>query len=507
MQILAANVTKLGDKVYRYLEDHSSEYHAIMVGEHRVGKQGVADHRHRLAKMGLNSYWAPAVDTVAGSTSGGAAIFVDEGLRSTHLGWQQQEGDADHLSFSNLAPVVITVGDMSFLLIYAYFTVNVGIRGNMQLLADLASVVRLHRLPWVLAADWNASPEEVQQEAAAWLSFVDGHIVHTEGITCTAAARGSCIDFLVVQRAALPWVGLQVVGGVPWRPHLGLAITIRQPLRPEVVRRIKQPPAFALGPLSKKDRVEWLAKEGQSMEALWRLCALAAGRQRQRVGWHECKKCFAYIEKMTEAEELGFDYAKLVRTMELFHAARAGPGEDEQKKAWAGPSRAVGPQLELVEWGPVRGAGYSLPHVATDPLHKWWAVLTTRMDTLLKLRNGGRCQSAQGKCTLDAIKAMAAAAPVPDADLLQDQPGMQEWAGRLADLSDLEPKELCVWLQRARVMLKRVAGRCSYQHAKAFRDWQQAQLDDSHGRGVFGFIREAPRALQASKPGVWHPGW
>ena len=55
MQILAANVTKLGDKVYRYLEDHSSEYHTIMVGEHRVGKQGVADHRHRLAKMGLNS--------------------------------------------------------------------------------------------------------------------------------------------------------------------------------------------------------------------------------------------------------------------------------------------------------------------------------------------------------------------------------------------------------------------------------------------------------------------
>ena len=24
--------------------------------------------------------------------------------------------------------------------------------------------------------------------------------------------------------------------------------------------------------------------------------------------------------------------------------------------------------------------------------------------------------------------------------------------------------------------------------------------------GGFGFIREAPRALQASKPGVWHPG-
>ena len=41
MQILAANVTKLGDKVYRYLEDHSSEYHAIMVGEHRWASKGL----------------------------------------------------------------------------------------------------------------------------------------------------------------------------------------------------------------------------------------------------------------------------------------------------------------------------------------------------------------------------------------------------------------------------------------------------------------------------------
>ena len=55
-------------------------------------------------------------------------------------------------------------------------------------------------------------------------------------------------------------------------------------------------------------------------------------------------------------------------------------------------------------------------------------------------------------------------------------------------------------------MLKMVLDRLLHERSTAYRDWQQEQLELNYGKGIFGFVREAPRALQASKQGVWRRG-
>ena len=114
----------------------------------------------------------------------------------------------------------------------------------------------MFRMPWILAADCNAAPAEVEE--LPWLRYVDGVVVHTGSITCTAAECGSNIDFLVVSSDFRGYATLDILDDVPWRPHLGLSIKVQQPKEPEPVRVLRAPPSVELLPLTKKEREEWL---------------------------------------------------------------------------------------------------------------------------------------------------------------------------------------------------------------------------------------------------------
>ena len=57
---------------------------------------------------------------------------------------------------------------------------------NLELMEELTALVRSLDGPWVMAGDWNMTPETLT--ASGWPRIVDGTIVATELPTCNGSA-------------------------------------------------------------------------------------------------------------------------------------------------------------------------------------------------------------------------------------------------------------------------------------------------------------------------------
>ena len=81
---------------------------------------------------------------------------------------------------------------------YLHCSVGVGHKSNQDLLRAAAGVLRGLNGPWVMAADWQCTPEQLA--ATWWLKLVGGRIIAPEIETC----KGRIIDYFVVSDS---WAG------------------------------------------------------------------------------------------------------------------------------------------------------------------------------------------------------------------------------------------------------------------------------------------------------------
>ena len=79
--------------------------------------------------------------------------------------------------------------------------IGLGHEINMKILHSTAARVNALQGPFVLSADWNGTPEEL--EATGFLRLTGGHIVRPVGKTCSVG-KGRLLDYFVVSLSMLP---------------------------------------------------------------------------------------------------------------------------------------------------------------------------------------------------------------------------------------------------------------------------------------------------------------
>ncbi|CAK0898212.1 unnamed protein product, partial [Prorocentrum cordatum] len=105
-------------------------------------------------------------------------------------------------------------------------------QANRDIVMEFTTHIRTQKLPYLIAGDWNALPEDLEKPMK-WLSWVRGVVVTPENATWTCSNGHRMLDYFVVdQRLALDASLTAVLEG-PWRPRLGqCAQLLRRPLLP-----------------------------------------------------------------------------------------------------------------------------------------------------------------------------------------------------------------------------------------------------------------------------------
>eukprot|EP00959_Pyramimonas_sp_CCMP1952_P238014 4973969-Pyramimonas_sp.AAC.1 len=100
---------------------------------------------------------------------------------------------------------------------------------NCERFRKLGGLLTSIRMPWVCIGDYNMSPETLAK--SKFLERVGGAIIRTADVTGTCAKKNgedSMLDYLVMSPSAVPFVKeVNPIRDVAWRPHIGLAITLR----------------------------------------------------------------------------------------------------------------------------------------------------------------------------------------------------------------------------------------------------------------------------------------
>ena len=97
---------------------------------------------------------------------------------------------------------------------------------NWQTLLRMGEFFRCYNRPFLLAGDFNVTPEVLQ--ASGWVDSVLGSIQRSKPGTCrSAAGNWSCIDYYVISRdLAQAATNTQLVDGEPPIPHVPVQLTL-----------------------------------------------------------------------------------------------------------------------------------------------------------------------------------------------------------------------------------------------------------------------------------------
>ena len=137
------------------------------------------------------------------------------------------------------------------LIFAAYFEVGLGFKGaNQARLSQMAALLDLLGVPWLILADWNATPEKLLEPC--WPAMFGGHLLlpSSSDVTCTMG-EGSLIDYGLASAGFMSIVdSFDVVGDVPWAPHLGLSLRSAKTPRSVRIRSLSATMVPAIDPLT-----------------------------------------------------------------------------------------------------------------------------------------------------------------------------------------------------------------------------------------------------------------
>ena len=111
---------------------------------------------------------------------------------------------------------------------------------NLAVLEGLKAAIWTVDGPWIIAADWNMSPETLA--ATGWLSMVNGQTVSTTLSTCT----NSVYDYFVVAQSIRHAIkGIQRIKDAGLQPHYPVRLLLEGNARRIAVRKlVKAPKVF-----------------------------------------------------------------------------------------------------------------------------------------------------------------------------------------------------------------------------------------------------------------------
>ena len=134
---------------------------------------------------------------------------------------------------------------------------------NMYILKEIAAVVQQLRGPWILAGDWNLTPEILA--SSNFLKMIGGTVVAPDCPTC----NGSAYDYFVICRGLIPAVqGVYLIGDAGYQPHYPVRLVLRGDGRRFLIRQLVRPKhipgLLPFGPLPEPVHLPNLADVGQA---------------------------------------------------------------------------------------------------------------------------------------------------------------------------------------------------------------------------------------------------
>ena len=234
-QIFFANVTFWGPRVVAFCENEQAD--VLSVVEHHL--LDTSSLRRDALSFGRDFHGtkaSPSGKSVSG-TSAGVGI-----LPKRHLAVVPPEPQSLSLSVglsdptsARWYPLSIRLKGVTVTYIVAYLFSAEGLSTrNQDILQQIYTYMQLTPGPFILAGDWQVHPAELVH--AGWLTLLNVQHVIPTGLTATCRTSGgnaSLIDFYLVSPCLISLVSVQPVFDVPWKPHIGLRLTIVD--RPRVV--------------------------------------------------------------------------------------------------------------------------------------------------------------------------------------------------------------------------------------------------------------------------------
>ena len=189
------------------------------------------------ARAGWALSTEPAADTEAGSTSAGVGVAV-----RAHFGLAIPRRTVDFKQLRARVHVrwMGSVCRGGLHLISAYLWTVEGLsKRNLDLLQCLAAILAGIQGPWMVAGDFNVTPEVLR--ASGWLSLVRG-VIHTPS---SATCNGKVYDYFVTSTSLSSAVAaVRVVGDSGTSPHSAVRLLLRAAPRSHKMRCLAAPYKF-----------------------------------------------------------------------------------------------------------------------------------------------------------------------------------------------------------------------------------------------------------------------
>ena len=169
-------------------------------------------------RQGYRHYGTPAAQGAGpGAYSGGVSLLVDRRFTSRRL-------QLPPTSESRVVAVEVNMFGLKIIFLSVYFKPSVALDSPemKDFFGVLAQWLMEKDTPFVLAGDWNVSPQELR--AHTWVQLLNASIVHPNAVTCDQG-QGTEIDFYVVSTAMADFMHRTAVirGGPTW-PHRPVAV-------------------------------------------------------------------------------------------------------------------------------------------------------------------------------------------------------------------------------------------------------------------------------------------
>ena len=174
------------------------------------------------------------------ATTGGVLVAARRWLGTTSLCPSTKDGVpgfvepvGNNFSFMSwrTAGLTIAIGGI-------YLEPGLGPQGsNLERLAEVATFLTQLATPFILAGDFNMEPAELM--GTQWAHKLGAQIVWPDVPFTCSSGEGRVLDYFVVSKGLLPALHrITCSDATPWRPHLGLTLSIQA--RPREVFCFKQ---------------------------------------------------------------------------------------------------------------------------------------------------------------------------------------------------------------------------------------------------------------------------
>ena len=229
--VFFGNITEWGQQAKSYiLSEHGLEaegrWSMVGLAEHHLDRKNIHKLRSTMGLLGFRTCAVPAEKTGRSEdgTHGGVSVSVKRGLAATLVGPEAEHQGEHTLWGEGWATVVQHRKGLDVAVTCAYFDCGGGKlkATNAKRAREIRACHAALGIPWVLAADFNATPSEIA--ASGLHALLGGQVVTPVGVSYTCSAgQKRMLDYWLCSDTARPFFTNERAVVVPWKPHCGIA--------------------------------------------------------------------------------------------------------------------------------------------------------------------------------------------------------------------------------------------------------------------------------------------